>query len=119
MASSWNGLGNMHLLRQNYDEAVECCRRALSITPDYSNAWSDLFLAYEDQARNGHVNLPGMRRALARLKATTRGDTLLAPVVTEFRASLRQWELRTAPRVASKSRSDPPRRVRTRQRNGR
>lgn len=104
MASSWNGLGNMHLLRQNYDEAVECCRRALSIIPGYSNAWSDLFLAYEGQARNGHVNLPGMRRALARLKATSRGDTLLAPAVTEFQASLRQWELRTT-RVVSKARS--------------
>jgi tetratricopeptide (TPR) repeat protein len=116
MASSWNGLGNIHLLREDFDKAVDCCQRALSIVPDYSNAWSDLFMAYEGQARNGHVNLPGMRRALARLKATSRGDTLLAPAITAFQTSLRQWELRTATRGTSKTRSPRPRRVRTRQR---
>ena len=116
LAGSWNGLGNMHFLREDFDKAVDCCRRALNIRPDYSYAWSDLFMAYEGQARNGHVNLPGMRRALSRLKATSRGDTLLTPAVTQFQASLRQWELRTAARATSKTRSQRPRRVRTRQR---
>jgi len=114
MASSWNGLGNIHLLREDFDKAVDCIQRALSIVPDYSNAWSDLFMAYEGQARNGHVNLSGMRRALARLKATSRGDTLLAPAITAFQASLRQWELRTTARNTAKIRSPRPRRVHTR-----
>jgi tetratricopeptide (TPR) repeat protein len=95
LASCWNGLGNMYLLREDFDQAVDCCLRAVEITPDYSYAWNDLLLGYEGQARNGKVNLAGMRRALARLKATVRGDALLTPGVARAQESLRRWELLT------------------------
>jgi len=112
LANCWNGLGNMHLLREDFNLAVECCRRAVSLVPDYSYAWSDLFMAYEGQARNGHVNLPAMRKALARLRATARGDALLAQPIVEFTASLRQWELRGARRRPTTSLGSPPSRRR-------
>jgi tetratricopeptide (TPR) repeat protein len=106
LASSWNGLGNMHLLRGDFDTAVECCRRAVRITPDYAYAWNDLLLGLEGQARQGRVDLPEMRRALARLKATGRGDALLAPEVTRVEASIRQWE-RSSPAPRSISPATP------------
>jgi len=92
MAGSWNGLGNMYLLRENFDKAVECCERAVRIYPDYSYAWNDLFLALQGQAQHGKPNLPAMRQALKRLKATVGDDTLLKPEVARDEISLRQWE---------------------------
>jgi len=92
MAGSWNGLGNMYLLRENFDKAVECCERAVRIYPHYSYAWNDLFLALQGQAQHGKPNLPAMRQALKRLKATVGDDTLLKPEVARDEISLRQWE---------------------------
>jgi tetratricopeptide (TPR) repeat protein len=114
LASCWNGLGNMYLLREDFDQAVDCCLRAVEITPDYSYAWNDLFLGYEGQARNGKVNLAGMRRALARLKATVRGDALLTPGVARAQGSLRRWELLTKSSDARKPMPGKPRRRRSR-----
>jgi len=92
MASSWNGLGNMYLLREDFDKAVECCERAVRIYPNYSYAWNDLFLGLEGQAQHGKLNLPAMRQVLERLKATVGEDTLLKPEVARAEVSLRQWE---------------------------
>jgi len=103
LASSWNGLGNLYLFREDFDKAVECCRRAAEISPDYGYAWNDLFVGLEGQARKGHVNLPEMVRASERLKATGRGDALLMSQMDRVQASLRKWQ------AAAKSTPPPPR----------
>jgi tetratricopeptide (TPR) repeat protein len=95
-ASAWNGLGNIHLLRGEFDQAVECSRRATMIQPSYAHAWADLFDAYEGQARNGKVDLAGLRRAFTRLRATAKGDHLLEAALPRFEASMRQWQRRGA-----------------------
>jgi len=92
LAGSWNGLGNMYLLQGDFDKAVECCERAVRISPDYSYAWNDLFQGLEGQAQKGKLNLPAMRQAFARLKATVGDDRLLTPEVDRVEVSLRQWE---------------------------
>ena len=97
LASSWNGLGNMYLFREDFDKAVECCQRAVQIAPEYSYAWHDLFFGLEGQARNGKVNLPEMVRASERLKATGRGDPLLEEQVERVQAALREWQLAAKP----------------------
>ena len=107
LASSWNGLGNMYLFRGDFDKAVECCRRAVQISPDYSYAWNDLFLGLEGQARNGKVNLPEMVRASERLKATSRGDALLAEQMDRVQASLREWQLAAKSPKSQTRRSSP------------
>jgi tetratricopeptide (TPR) repeat protein len=92
MAGSWNGLGNMYLLQEDFDKAVECCGRAVRISPDYSYAWNDLFQALEGQAQKGKLNLPAMRQAFQGLKTTVGDDRLLTPEVSRVEVSLRQWE---------------------------
>jgi tetratricopeptide (TPR) repeat protein len=108
MAGSWNGLGNMYLIRKDFDKAVECCERAVRIYPGYSYAWNDLFLGLEGQAQNGKVNLPAMRQALKRLKATVGDDTLLKPEVARAEASLRQWENSSKARPGGKTHPRKP-----------
>jgi hypothetical protein len=46
-ASTWNGLGNIALLRGDARGAVEYCKKAVELVPDYSFAWNDLFTAKE------------------------------------------------------------------------
>jgi tetratricopeptide (TPR) repeat protein len=111
LAGSWNGLGNMHLLRRDFDRAVACCSRAVELVPDYAYAWADLLLGLEGQADAGRANLPEMRRALKRLRETGRGDALLAPHIARAEASIRSAG-RPAPAPRAATRSAPPGRKR-------
>lgn len=86
--SAWNGLGNMCLLSGDFAHGVEYCQRAATLSPTYANAWADLFLAYAGQAESGKVDLPAMRRALARFKATGKGDAVLMKAVPAYEARL-------------------------------
>jgi tetratricopeptide (TPR) repeat protein len=97
-ASAWNGLGNMHLLASDYEHAIEYCSRATRLSPTYAHAWADLFLAYVAQAEAGTVDLAAMRRTLARLKATAKGDALLKRQVPYFETNLEDWEKRGSSR---------------------
>ena len=97
-ASAWNGLGNMHLLRGNFDQAVECSEKAVKLFPQYSYAWSDLFMGYQGQAENGRPNLVGMRRAFERLEATAGNDPLLSGVIPQYERELRRWEQGSRPK---------------------
>jgi hypothetical protein len=92
-ASAWNGLGNMHLLASDYEQAIEYCSRATRLSPTYAHAWADLFLGYVAQAEAGTVDL-ALRRTLARLKATAKGDALLKRQVPYFETVLGDWEKR-------------------------
>ena len=92
-ASAVNGLGNMHLMAGDYEQAIECCRRATELEPDYGNAWADLFLAYDGQARSGgRPNLAAMRDALAQMKGAAKTDALLASAAPSYEAVLNEWE---------------------------
>jgi tetratricopeptide (TPR) repeat protein len=93
-ASAWNGFGNMQLLSGNFERAVEYCQRATRMAPTYANAWADLFLAYSGRAETENPDVAGMRHALARLKATARGDDLLMTTVPDYERTLSQWETR-------------------------
>jgi tetratricopeptide (TPR) repeat protein len=103
-ANAWNGLGNMHLLCNEFEEAEKCCRRAVTLRPDYGYAWSDLLLAYEGQARNGKVHLAEMRAALERLRATSKGVPMLQRAVEEHEAEIRRWDRRAVSPAKQRSR---------------
>jgi len=80
------------LLASDYEHAIEYCSRATRLSPTYAHAWADLFLAYVAQAEAGTVDLAAMRRTLAQLKATAKGDALLKRKVPDWEAILEDWE---------------------------
>ena len=87
-ASAWNGLGNMYLLSGDYNKAIECSKRAVSIMPRYAYAWADLFQAYDLAGQSGKPNLKALRRALRQIKATGKNDKLLASSIKKYEARL-------------------------------
>jgi tetratricopeptide (TPR) repeat protein len=92
-ASAWNGLGNIYHLRGHADEAIRHYLEAVRLSPDYAYSWHDLVLAYDDRAHQGHLDLPAMKHALARMLETARG----APGLGEddlagMRTMVARWE---------------------------
>jgi hypothetical protein len=84
----------MYLLAGDYEKAIEYCGRATRLSPNYANAWADLFLAYSGQAEAGKPNVTAMRRTLAQLKTTARGNALLMSTMPEYESLLRSWSSR-------------------------
>jgi len=72
-AGAINGVGNIHFQRGQYRESIADYQVATSMLPNYAYAWHDMFLAYYAMAKQGEVDLPGMRKALARMKETRAG----------------------------------------------
>ena len=101
-ASAWNGLGNIHLISGDYDRAIECCERAVSISPSYAHAWGDLFLAYEGAGETHKPNLDALRRVLRQLKATATPDHLITSIIPEYEGRLRLLEQRSGRRHAKR-----------------
>jgi tetratricopeptide (TPR) repeat protein len=48
-----NGLGDVHLLKGEYDDAIKEFKVAVKIQPAYTYAWHDLALAYYQRDHNG------------------------------------------------------------------
>jgi tetratricopeptide (TPR) repeat protein len=92
-ASAWNGLGNIYHLRGHADEAIRHYLEAVRLSPDYAYAWHDLVLAYDDRARQGHLDLPAMKHALAQTLETARGAPGLGEdYLAGLRSTVARWE---------------------------
>ncbi len=48
-AEAWNNLGNAYNGKEEYDKAIECYQKAISIKKDYHHAWNGLGNAYSDK----------------------------------------------------------------------
>ena len=93
LASVINGLGNVYAERGQLDRAIELYRAAVEMIPTYAYAWHDLFGALDGKARRGEVNVPAMREALAKVKATGAGQPgLSAEYLAGLEARLATWE---------------------------
>ncbi|MEQ1911486.1 MAG: tetratricopeptide repeat protein, partial [Vicinamibacterales bacterium] len=101
-ADAWNGLGNMYLISGDYAQAIDCCRRAVELAPDYTHAWGDLFGGYEGLASRGAIDLVSMTEVLRRLKASARGGSggrfYDAASIAALDERLRQWRAEAAAR---------------------
>jgi tetratricopeptide (TPR) repeat protein len=73
-ASALNGLGNIYLITEDYALAIDCCRRAVELVPDYTHAWGDLFEGYDGLAARGAIDVVSMSQVLQKIKVTSRGD---------------------------------------------
>jgi tetratricopeptide (TPR) repeat protein len=104
-ADAFNGLGNMYLITGDYAQAIDCCRRAVDLAPDYTHAWGDLFAGYEGLAERGAIDLVSMTDVLRRLKATTRngraGRFYDSKALAALDERLQQWRKRAALRQQS------------------
>jgi len=90
-ASGWNGLGNAYLMRDDFERAIEYCGRAVGLLPSYGAAWADLFMAYEGRAREGHIDLDGLRRAAKGLKDSGEAE-IIARESPKFERAIRELE---------------------------
>jgi len=75
-ASSYNGMGDIYLLRKEYDDAINEYGLAIRLVPDYTFAWHDLVLAlsskYKDAGKADSETLSRLLRALDRLEELQR-----------------------------------------------
>jgi hypothetical protein len=65
-AGAINGIGNIHYERHQYRDAIANFDIATKLVPGYAYAWHDMFLAYVTLAREGDIDLVGMRKAFDR-----------------------------------------------------
>ena len=105
-ADAWNGLGNMYLVAGDYAQAIDCCRRAVELAPDYTHAWGDLSGGYEGLASRGAIDLVSMTAVLRRLKASARGGSgerfYDAESIAALDQRLRQWRAEAAARQGAR-----------------
>jgi tetratricopeptide (TPR) repeat protein len=91
-AGAINGIGNIHQARGQYPQAIADYQLATDILPNYAYAWHDMFLTYIEMARQGNVDLAGMRHALDETKANAPGEPGLDPeYLTRLEALLNQY----------------------------
>ena len=121
-ADAWNGQGNMYLIAGDYAQAIDCCRRAVELAPDYTHAWGDLFGGYEGLASRGAIDLVSMTEVLRQLKASAKGGSggrfYDAKSIAALDQRLRQWRAVAAARQgASVPRSKTRKKTRARARS--
>ena len=91
-AGALNGLGNVRQMRGDLRDAIKLYRRATEMLPTYAYAWQDMFLAYDELAARGELDIAGLEDAFANLDATATGVPALEPVqLEELRARLEAW----------------------------
>lgn len=104
-AEAFNGLGNMYLITGDYAQAIDCCRRAVELVPEYTHAWGDLFAGYEGLAERGAIDLVSMTDVLRRLKGTVRngqgGRFYDSKALAALDERLQQWRRKAALRQRS------------------
>jgi tetratricopeptide (TPR) repeat protein len=106
-ASAINGIGNIHLARGQYREAIADFQLATSLVPDYAYAWHDMFVTYFELAKRGEVDLKAMRQALNKTRETGLGlPTLDAKYIASLEAKLADLERSSGQDRTRKRRKD-------------
>jgi tetratricopeptide (TPR) repeat protein len=70
IADAIHGSGNIKHLRGEFRAAIADYDSAIRHNPDYSYAWYDRFLAYQELAQQGEVDQAAMRESLNQMKET-------------------------------------------------
>jgi tetratricopeptide (TPR) repeat protein len=92
-AAATNGLGNMYHLKGEYDKAILNYKHAVTILPDYTYAWHDMFLAYKQLAARGVLHLEEMRHAYQKLRETAVGVQAMGQkYLAQLEDDLHHWE---------------------------
>ena len=68
VANAIHGLGNVAHAHGDFHAAIDWYQLAVTIYPDHVYAWHDIFVASDELAKQGEVDVDRMRHTLARVK---------------------------------------------------
>jgi tetratricopeptide (TPR) repeat protein len=74
IANAIHGLGNMYHMSGVLEKAIENYKLTSTLYPNHRYTWHDMFLAYNELAKQRKADLDAMRRALDMVKKTGLGQ---------------------------------------------